>query len=368
LLIVDPITRRFWANRPTGDATPLAGHTDVWTGVLPTGIGLANTAIEWANVRWAMILTPLPDDRTARRVLLAHESWHRIQTAIGLPAQGADNGHLTTVDGRVLLRLELRALARTMASTSCADRESVAREALAFRAERHTRFPRAAEQERTLDRNEGLAEYSGVRIGAGDGARAYAVALLARYADLPNYARSFAYATGPAYGLILDCRPGNWRRALGVSSAPDLLVDRLGAATDLPALRARYGDAELRSQEEARAAATAAEVADITARFTTGSRLILPLRQMQMEFDPSVVRPIDGLGSYYAMLTLRDVWGEFSATKGAVIAADFSHAVAADPLRDSGGLSGPGWTLKLAAGWRVSPPDASGAMRVERAP
>ncbi|MGH9423271.1 MAG: hypothetical protein ACRD3J_25070 [Thermoanaerobaculia bacterium] len=97
-MVVDRQTRAVAANQPA-------------PATLPKEIGIANTAVDWDGVYWTMIAGPLPDDPFARKMLLAHESFHRIQKGIGFPQAEAANAHLDSVDGRYWLQLEWRALA-----------------------------------------------------------------------------------------------------------------------------------------------------------------------------------------------------------------------------------------------------------------
>jgi hypothetical protein len=120
---------------------------------LPKEIGIANTAVDWNGVRWTMVVGPLPDDAFARKMLLAHESFHRIQQSLGFPVAGPANTHLDSIDGRYWLQLEWRALAKALTG----DRQAV-RDALVFRARRRSLFPNAAKDERELEMHEGLAE------------------------------------------------------------------------------------------------------------------------------------------------------------------------------------------------------------------
>ncbi len=62
---------------------------------------------------------PLPEDDDARQVLVMHESWHRVQEQIGLPASNPSNGHLNTFDGRLWLQLEWRALGQVNRDPRC---------------------------------------------------------------------------------------------------------------------------------------------------------------------------------------------------------------------------------------------------------
>lgn len=365
LLIVDGSTRQAYATQRDGLALFALTANGGWVGTLPQGVPVANTSVDWASVRWIMVVGPLPEDATERRVLLAHEAWHRIQASINLPMRDANAAHLETERGRYLMRLELRALSTALLSSRRA-RQQALRDALAFRLARHAAFPEAASQEATLDRNEGLASYTGVKLGAGDEANLFAARTLESYDRHDAFARAYAYASGPAYGLLLDEYQPDWRGALGGYAPADLLVSRVRAralsSRDLQRRAERYGGPQIAAAERTRAEAQRQLVANLRARFAAGPRLELSLGQMQFEFDPNRVTPVEGLGSVYERLTLRDRWGEFRATEGALIAPDFSRLVASTPA--PGGLSGPGWSLQLAPGYVVTAADGSGVMRV----
>ena len=57
-----------------------------------------------------VVLKAMSKDRNARSVLMMHESWHRMQAGLGLPAQNPAITHLDTLEGRYWLQLELRTL------------------------------------------------------------------------------------------------------------------------------------------------------------------------------------------------------------------------------------------------------------------
>jgi hypothetical protein len=366
LLIADPGTRRLWASQPDAEGA-LRFNGAGWAGVLPPGIPIANTAVDWSGVRWTMLAGPLPGAPVDRRVLLAHEAWHRIQASIGLAPQSSDCSHLESERGRYLLRLELRALAVALRSSGGARRRA-AQHALAFRSARLAEFAAAAAGEASLDRNEGLASYTGVKLGAGDAAEAYAARTLDQFDAHGAYARAYAYASGPAYGLLLDDYGGrDWRAGLGAYAPADLLAMAVRArplsAARLHEAAGRYGGPAIAAEERARVEAQRARLAELRRRFGEGPRLVLPLSVFQMEFDPNQVTPVDGLGSYYAVLTLRDVWGEVRASEGALISSDFQQAVLPEP--DGTGLAGPGWRLDLAPGYLPSPGDAAGRRTIE---
>ncbi|HWW59872.1 MAG TPA: hypothetical protein VN181_00765, partial [Thermoanaerobaculia bacterium] len=177
---------------------------------LPDSIGIANTSVTWNGVEFTMVMWPLPDDPLARRTLLAHESFHRIQKELGFPSTGPSNTHLDSVDGRYWLRLEWRALARALET---GDRRAVS-DALAFRAKRRAITKSAAEEERLLEMHEGLAEHTGFALAEPRlGERSKAIAKQLRSMEMrESFVRSFAYGSGPAWGAVIEKRDPHWTR------------------------------------------------------------------------------------------------------------------------------------------------------------
>ena len=55
---------------------------------------------------------------------------------------------------------------------------------------------------------------------------------LSAFVESPSFVRSFAYATGPAYGLLLDDSDPGWHRRLATGRRMDLM---LATALRLPA-------------------------------------------------------------------------------------------------------------------------------------
>ena len=100
MLFVDRKTRTVVANQADKEGI-LIKDENVFVGKLPPKVNIANTATEWAGVKWTMVIFPLPEDKIRRANLMAHEMWHRIQNDIGFPSSGAANNHLDSRDGRI---------------------------------------------------------------------------------------------------------------------------------------------------------------------------------------------------------------------------------------------------------------------------
>lgn len=351
VLLIEPSTRRAWRSDPDSGQPVRVALRD---GQLP-----ANTCIEVDGAPMVMLMLPLADDDTALARLLWHERWHCVQGALGLAAEEGDNAHLDGEAGRTWLRLELRALAQALAAGDDAAARSHAQAALAFRARRSAQGALGTDvlvQEARLERNEGLAEYSGRVASAADPAPAVLEAL--RRADANDgFVRSMAYATGPAYGLLLDRWRGGWREELsGESDLPSLLAQTLPPA-DVEAERAGrdYGIVEVRAAERERAVARARRADAYRMRFVDGPALRLPLRDPAVSFDPRTLFPLGDAGTVYGTMTVRSAWGELRATEGALMAPDWSGVTVGAAALEGCGASwtGQGWTLALSPGWRL---------------
>ncbi len=363
LLLVDPTTRIAYANQPDPQGR-LARVGPVLRGEIPMDVNLANTALDWAGGKWSMILLPLPPEREKRATLLLHELWHRMQDQIGLPATAAANHHLDTRDGRYWLQLEWRALAAALAAEA-ADRTRAITDAILFRERRRAIFPGAAVEENAMEMHEGLAEYTGVKLsGAPDLAQCVIEGELKEAPGKETFVRSFAYANGPAYGLLLDAAGASWRERLDPKT--DLAAALLQAAQiklpsnvpDAAEERARnYDSARLAAQENEREKTRRTLAAGYRARLVEGAVLKIPLRQMSMQFDPGNLVPLESLGTVYPNIRVVDDWGILTVTSGgALLRADFSQITLSQPTnRTPPALAGEGWTLELKPGWSIAP-------------
>ncbi|GBC82977.1 hypothetical protein HRbin10_02115 [bacterium HR10] len=216
LMLVDPKTRFIVANQPDKEHH-LTESQGVFVGTLPEQESVANAAYRWAGITWTMLMWPLPTNPYARGRLLMHESFHRIQEDLGLPGSNPPNSHLDSQEGRTWLRLEWRALAEALIHRGERRRSAIV-DALTFRTYRRSLFPQA--EERALELNEGLAEYTGYKLCG------WPEAILADRAAIrleqdergTNFVRSFAYASGPAWAILLDELQVKWRGNLNRQS------------------------------------------------------------------------------------------------------------------------------------------------------
>lgn len=384
LVLVHPGTRLAVANQPDPDGQ-FRKRDGMFVGEWPAGMDVANTAVDWGGTTWAMVMLLLPEDVFTRLQLLAHESFHRIQPELGFEISNPMASHLDEEEGRVWLRLEIRALARALASEDGEAREAVL-DGLLFRRVRHASFPGSASVERRLEAHEGLAEYTGVRfaLGVTGLGREELARRVEAFEDRPTYVRSLGYGTGPALGLLLDRYEPGWRREVG--PAPDL-ARRLATALDAPEadpeaparreLAARravaYGSEVVRAEEAERAHHLAAERERYREELVEGPVLRLELPERRLLFNPNTVVSLGDEGHVYPGSILIGPWGRLTLQEGAALATanrDRARVAAPEVLEpgDDGAVNGPGWILELEPGWHLVPGPGPGDYRLEPEP
>jgi len=281
-----------------------------------------------------------------------------MQRRLGLAVDEVAAEHLDSVDGRYWLRLEWRALARALRESG-ASRALAVRQALAFREARHTRFPNAVESERALDINEGLASYTGTVLSAQSEADAIASALdlLAGAENGESFVRTFAYASDPAYGLLLDAASPGWARKIRASDDLAVLLMRALVVQPVPdaaAATARYGGAELRAAEEEREHQRQGRIAELRRRFVDGPVLVMPGGGSGFS-DSHGAAVIPDVGTvWFGDYRQNGPWGTIVANTGVLITTDGRFRRLPAPVRrDDITVDGDGWTVKAAPGWVV---------------
>ena len=332
-------------------------------GARPPLLGLLNAPIQWGGARWTAYMWHDVVNRPPRerRELFLHELFHGVQTQLGVAAPALDSEHLDAADGRYWLRLEWRALARALRESG-EQRSLAVRDALAFRQARRMLYAANVESERGQEITEGLAAYTGTVLAADSAADAIASAidLLANTeaaALEASFVRTFAYMSGPAYGLLLDASSPGWtRRVRGTDDLGTLVMRALAVqpASDATASAARYGGAQVRASEQQRDQQRQQRLAELRRQFVDGPVLLMP-GGGGAQFNSIGAVSIPGVGTvYFGPYNASGAWGTLSAEKGVLIASDGrSRRVSAPVRRDDGTFAGDGWTFRVAPGWVV---------------
>jgi hypothetical protein len=343
----------------------------------PRMIGFVNAPVQWGGATWGAYMWDDVVNATPRHrmEIFLHELFHGVQPQLGVIAPARAPEHLDAADGRYWLRLEWRALARALRESG-EPRNLAVRDALAFRQARRMIYPASVEDERGQEITEGLAAYTGTVLAAQSAADAIvgAVDLLdgAETAALEaSFVRTFAYVSGPAYGLLLDASSPGWRRRVrGTDDLATLVMRALAVqpATDATASATRYGGAEIRASEERREQERQERLGELRRRFVDGPVLLIP--GGSHSYDTRGAAVIPGVGTvYFGPFRASGVWGTLEAEKGVLVASDGrSRWVAAPVRRDDGTFAGDGWTFKVGPGWVVREGARRGDFEVVRQP
>jgi hypothetical protein len=348
MVIADRRTQTFATSQPAPE------------GARPRLLGLVNAPVQWGGATWGAYMWDDVANATPRHrmEIFLHELFHGVQPQLGLRAAALATEHLDAADGRYWLRLEWRALARALRESG-EPRNLAVRDALAFRQARRLLYPASVEDERAQEITEGLAAYTGTVLAAESAADAIvgALDLLANAEAEESFVRTFAYKSGPAYGLLLDASSPGWtRRVRGTDDLGTLVMRALAVqpATDATASATRYGGAEIRASEEKRDQERQQRLAELRRRFVDGPVLRLPGGGSGMSNSRGAI-VIPGVGTvYFGPFRASGPWGTLEAEKGALVASDGSfRSVPAPVRRDDGTFAGDGWTFKAAAGWVI---------------
>jgi hypothetical protein len=260
-----------------------------------------------ALVRLHLRLHDRPADRAFTTRVPAARALSPLQPSLGLITTGGNapraNAHLDTVEGRIWLRLEWRALARALGQSG-EDRTPTIRDAMAFRMTRRSMFADTAESERVEEIGEGLAQYTGTVAAAASPAEAASSA--ADQLAAAERAETFlqqAYAAGVGYAILLDSASPDWRRRVrSDSDLGQMLMDALAItpAADAVEAAARYGGTAIRAEEQARDVRRRALVLELRSRFVDGPGLLVPSGGGGT-FNAVGATPIPGAGTVFVL-------------------------------------------------------------------
>jgi len=326
----------------------------------PRVLGLVNAPIQWGGATWGAYVWADLSSGTPRhrREVMLHELFHGVQPRLGLAVPFDASEHLDAADGRYWLRLEWRALARALRESG-EPRDAAVRDALAFRQARRVLYPASVEAERAQEIAEGLAAYTGTVLAAESAADAItgALELLAGAEAGESFVRTFAYTSGPAYGLLLDASSPGWtRRVRGIDDLATLVMQALAVqpAGDATVSAGRYGGAEIRASEQQREQQRQERLAELRRRFVDGPVLVIPGGGSGVSNSRGAV-VLPGVGTvFFHSFRASGGWGTLEAENGVLVASDGRTRRVAAPVRQNDGtFSGDGWTFRAAPGWTV---------------
>jgi hypothetical protein len=359
ILLADPQSRIIYANSPDSLGI-LKQDGEIFSGILPNSVNIANTAIWWSGRLWAMIMLPLPESKHERLDLLSHELFHRSQPLLGFKMGNPANNHLDQKEGRVYLRLELEALKHALVAKSQSEINRNLTNALYFRNLRYSVYPDAKTSENSLEINEGLATYTGIFMSGRDRLQLneYFENKITEFQNYPTFVRSFAYLTIPLYGTILNRTDMYWNNQVdNKTNLADFFIKSFGL--HLPATLGeeiinQYNYAKIYAEESKREERIKQLTAEFKAIFIEQPHLEIRFEKMSISFDPRNIMPIEGYGTVYPTLRVSDNWGILQVSNGALLGTNWDKIIISEPTQvGKDKVAGNGWTIDLNNGYYV---------------
>lgn len=173
-----------------------------------------NTVQKYEGEEYATVLAAYLSDSSST---IIHELFHLVQNK-HIVLNGLPVNYLDEYDAHEWLRLEYQALRNCINSINRkSGRDTIllfASDAFTYRKIRQTRYKSYLEKETEIETSEGLATYTGYKLSTYPNLFDIAIKEINEREQANTYTRSFAYATGLAYGLIFDYLGLDWRHGL----------------------------------------------------------------------------------------------------------------------------------------------------------
>ncbi len=363
-MFVFPENRLIVANEPDNDGK-LVLKDGLYVGKLPENINIANTSLEWSGRNWTMVSwgAVSEGDKYSRAKLMIHESWHRIQKEIGIMPVMTENAHLDELEGSILLKLEFIALSYALNSEGVNKLNHLAN-ALMIRAYRQSKF--IGNNENKFELHEGMAEYTGFKLCGIDKKMLSKVMAkqLEMAKDKEGLANSFAYLTGPAYGILFDDMTNGWiDQVKKGKSLPEIglqIIDKK-IPTDTAVLKdnideiiKQYGADSLISNETKKFEYQKQLIKEYEQKFFGGDKLIIKNNNLQMSFNPQekLVPVKDGV--VYKTMRLAGEWGVAEIKNGVYRSNDWQLFILPAPTnKTTGTINEADYDLMLNDGWKI---------------
>ena len=334
-MFVDVQTRKLVANQQNKENS-FEQKGNLFFGQLPENIIIANTAINYCGENWTCVIWDANRDLLTNTHLLIHESLHRIQEEIGLPTCGSFNQHLDEAEGELLLKLELSVLKTLLLDNSKNLTEGL-HDAMTVRKMRQTMFPNGNENQ--FECHEGMAEYTAFKLLPLDDdneaiRKGLVAAAIMKGMDNTGFSNSFAYLTGPAYGLLLDDLVPDWRNSVcSGKTIPDVISTVIPIPdtvhdAEIERISKCYDVKEYLDKEKIRLEARDKEDAALRVVFSESKWLIIPNNNINFGFNPNErLVAYDSIGVIYKTMQLKGDFGTIEVENGIIRSNDWSYFI-----------------------------------------
>ena len=328
--------RDLWSNQKDSQGQ-LQACGEVFIGKFPVNKNIANSTINVFGQQWVMIALPIPVGVINRNILFCHEIFHYWQDFLGHVPRAYNNTHMDAKDARILLKLEWNAFLSACKTTDSSLRKIAICDALTFRKQRQQKFSKYYSDETAFEIQEGLAQYTGIKLSVSSDSM-YLHILdkeMESYAKKENLVRSFAYFSGAIMGYLLDQSTSEWRKQIDGNSDLGYLIQKAYGVvipTDkekhIQQRKALYDYNNIVRFENQRDSIQTIKKKQLTKLFTQDIKK-LPLKNMQISFDPNSIIPLENIGNIYKSVRIVDDWGilESKSNGSILITEDWKYVI-----------------------------------------
>lgn len=323
------------------------------------------------------------DDKT-----IIHELFHKMHFSVTDSLTADAITYLDDFEDRLYLKSEFVALKNALKLMNTnADEDSIKtfiNDAFIFRKIRHSKYSEYLKKEIELETVEGLAVYTEIKLSKIPNKYLLAIEEIEKRSKALSLARSFAYATGGAYGIILDYLGIEWRTGLGNRKKYNFLnlyedfVLKSEINTNeiiLKQAQQRNDFKQLEKEETARK-----EENEKNSKYYNQILFEQPTLRINikkgygMTFDMNSIFGLKGKGTVYTNLSGIDIknehFGNFKLKSeigkgGAFIPDDFSFIIFPLPEKiEKNIIKGKSYTIELNKGWKLKKLDKKGNLEI----
>ncbi len=296
-------------------------------GKFPVNKNIANSTINVFGQKWVMVALPIPTDAIDRNILFCHEMFHYWQDSLGYVPRTYNNVHMDTKDARILLKLEWNAFLSACKTDDSSSRKIAICDGLTFRKQRQQKYSKYYSDETAFEIYEGLAQYTGIKLSVlSDSMYLHILDKeIESYMKKENLVRTFAYLSGAIMGYLLDKSTSEWRKQVDGNSDLGFLIQKaygIVIPTDkeshIQQRKTLYDYDNIIGFENQRDSIQAIKKKQLIELFTQDIKK-LPLKNMQISFDPNSIIPLENIGNIYKNARIVDDWGILEAKSNGYI-------------------------------------------------
>lgn len=255
----------------------------------------------------------------------------------------------------------LESIRKRMSDCKLELRDEHIKNALIFRQYRRSLFVNSESMENAFEIQEGLAEYTGTKLGTKNDIelKENLIGLREIFWDNESYVRTFGYFSGFIYAYLLDQKNNSWRINLKANDDLGLLVKKAYKITNcsdlnktIETIKYKYNFDTIYNYELSLQLKKNIILNEYRDKFTNNKIIIINLEKPGIGFNPNNLQPLDSLGIVYPFLEITDNWGFLKVSEGGcLVSKDWKQAIISVEnvsinIKDKI-IQGIGWVLKL---------------------